>query len=374
MVTLQLAATRTSSGGHGGEVSAVAYTPDSRFVLSGGWDGHLRLWEASQGAHVTAFRVSEKPVSACAAAPDGKEWLSGSLDGLLGRWDAVTQQRRSTFLAHPRPVSAITFSPDGSALATASWDRNVILWGEERDHEGKTLSGHGDIVAGCRFTPDGKRLLSWSYDGTVRLWDAACARPLATLEGHEDRVLAGAVSPDGRWAASGSRDGVLKLWDLKSQREAGSVVVGGEVRACCFLLDARAVAAAGANGCLTLHAVPDLAEQTRLETGVAVECGELAPSGARLALGCGDGLVRFVAVEGFDSAPLVVTATQTSRRTQTRLQRLMGKSRLILAYLCTCPACQQPIELTDHDPEEPASCPGCRRRLRLYSITPAVEV
>src|SRR6516164_5938970 len=30
-------------GGHGGEVFALAFTPDARFVLSGGWDGHLRL-------------------------------------------------------------------------------------------------------------------------------------------------------------------------------------------------------------------------------------------------------------------------------------------------------------------------------------------
>ena len=165
--TLRLLSAAAGPGSHGGEVFSCAFTPDGKYVLSGGWDGHLRLWEASTGGHLTAVRASDKPVSACAVAPDNTRWLSGSLDGMLTFWDPMTQQCLSVFLAHTRPIAALVFDGDGQTLATASWDRTLALWRTNRERDGRQLTGHEDIVAGCRFTPDGKTLLSWSHDGSL---------------------------------------------------------------------------------------------------------------------------------------------------------------------------------------------------------------
>jgi WD40 repeat protein len=351
-----------------GEVFACCYTPDSQAVLAGGWDGHLRLWDVATGLPVFDVRCGEKPVSACAITPDGTQWLAGTLDGMLSRWDVESHQRLSTFLAHPRPISAILFAPDGQTLATAAWDRNVIVWHPQRKREGLTLPGHADIVAGCRFTPDGRGLLSWSYDGTLRLWDLDHVRCVATLAGHQDRVLCGAISPDGAFAASGGCDRVLRLWDLGGRRELGSWTLDGEIRSCCFLLDGSTLVAVEATGRLRLFALPDGQELMQLETGLGVQCAALAPSGGQLALGASDNRVHFVAIDEFDSAPLVITATQTSRRTANTWQRFLGKSQLIEAYLCTCPACRNSFELTPSHAAKQAPCPACRRNLRVSTV------
>ena len=92
------------TGKHDGEVLACAYTPDGSFVLSAGWDGHLRLWEASSGARLTALRVGPKPVSACAVSTDGKRWLSGSMEGMVATWDAHSHQMLGLSVVHTRPV------------------------------------------------------------------------------------------------------------------------------------------------------------------------------------------------------------------------------------------------------------------------------
>ena len=52
--TLELLSTGTHAIRHGGEISSCCYSPDGQFVLSGGWDGHLRLWDAGSGAPVTS--------------------------------------------------------------------------------------------------------------------------------------------------------------------------------------------------------------------------------------------------------------------------------------------------------------------------------
>ncbi len=367
MQTLRLLKSGSGSGGHDGDVFACSYTPDGQFVLSAGWDGYLRLWEAERGAPVSELRAGSKPLSACAVAPDGKRWLSGSMDGLLARWDAATQHQVSMFLAHTRPISCITFAADGDQMATASWDRRVHLWKTGQERDSRHLEGHTDIVAGCRFTPNGQTLVSWSYDGTVRLWEAARCRQVGELQGHADRITTGAVCPDGRWIASGARDRVLKLWDLAAGQEVCSVELDAEVRSCFFLLNLESLVSVDGNGRLLLHSLPDLEVRSELATRLSVQSADLAPSGSQLALGCADGRVYFVAVDGFDSTSLLVTPTQTSRRTANVLQRLFGTSRLHHTYRFTCPACRYTFELAHTAPGQPAPCPSCHRNLRIGS-------
>jgi WD40 repeat protein len=366
--TLRLPAASPVPNGHNGEVFACSFTPDGASALSGGWDGHLRLWQADTGAAVTGVATGGKAVSACAVAPSGKFWLAGSLDGQLSIWDAQGQSLARRFLAHTRPISAILFSEDDQTLVTTSWDRRVMVWDLSRDRDAKPLLGHTDGVSGCRFTPDGKQLLSWGHDGTLRLWGLKPLGPLATLTGHADRVTAAAISPDGRFAASGSRDGVLKLWDLEARKEVQSAAAGAEVRACFFLLDGATLVAADMHGRLAMYGVPDLKFRDGVATSLAIQCADIDAAGSRIAVGCGDGRVVFVQVEGFDEAPLLVTATETTRRTATTLQRLLGRSTVQLAYSCVCPVCRHSFEVARAASDNAAPCPGCQRKLRVASV------
>jgi WD40 repeat protein len=373
VATLRLVNPDAPGGGHEGDVLACAYSPDGHFVLSAGWDGFLRLWETNQGAQVTQIKTGARPLSACAVAPDGRRWLAGSMDGMLASWDPMLQTQSQMFLAHTRPISAIVYSADG-VLGTTSWDRQITLWDRTREREGRSLNGHGDIVSGGRFTPDGRSFVSWSHDRTVRVWESARARSAAELTGHADRILTGAVCPDGRWAATGSRDGDVKLWDLAGLEEAGAVTLAAEVRACFFLLDAASLVTVDSNGFLQMFSIPELQPQGEFTTRMPVLCGDLSPSGGQIALGCSDGGVCLVAVDGFDTTPLMVTPTQSSRQTANLLERLLGKHRLIPTYECTCPACRQSFELPTQVPDQPASCPACRRSLRLSPLVmPARE-
>jgi WD40 repeat protein len=361
------------TGGHAGDVFACAFTGDSTAVLSAGWDGWIRQWDPGSGDEIGGLQVGARPLSACTLTPDGKHWVAGSMDGMVSHWDPATRTLEHTFLAHTRPVSSIRYSPEHTHLATASWDRHVILWEVERDRPGKSLGSHGDIVAGCQFTPDGKRLVSWSYDTVCAVWELGRTRPQFEFHGHQDRVTAGGVSPDARWFASGSRDGELRLWDLHHGREVGCAPLRGEVRACLFLLDAETLLAADAAGRLTLHRVPTLEVVSELESGVPVQCVELSPSGGLLALGSPNGRVSLVAVEGFDSAPLVVTATRSLRAVAGMLSRWLGKVKTTAVYECVCPACRQSFELPGEAPDRPTPCPNCRRHVRACLVTQAAE-
>jgi WD40 repeat protein len=365
--TLEVLASQEKPGDKEGEIFSCAFTQDSAFVLSGGWDGQLRLWEAESGRQVTSFKAGAKPLSACAISPDGKQWSSGSMDGVMAVWDPVSHQQTALFLAHTRPVSAIAYSPNGAIVATAGWDRKLSLRKVATIREGFNLTGHGDLVVGCRFLPDLTHLMSWSHDGTIRLWDLPGGNALSCLSGHTDRVNGAAVSPDGRWIVSASRDKELKLWDWSERREIKTVQINAEPRAVFFLSDGTSLVTVDAEGWLTIFSAPDLETQEEIETELPVQCAELSPSATMIALGCTDGRVRFVAVGGVDMAPLTVSATPTLRQVNSPLGFLFGKSKVRQAFACTCPACQQTFEL-DRLPDDPKPCPHCRRILRLCHV------
>lgn len=367
MGTLRLLTPEGVPEGHAGEVFACAYSNDGAIVLSGGWDGHLRMWDAASGLSLAAIHAAPKPLSACAVAPDGRCWLSGSMEGMITAWDPAAHTPLWTFMAHTRPVSSIRYAPDGRHLATSSWDRQVILRETGKEREGTTLAGHRDIVAGCEFTFDSKHLLSWSYDGSVRLWNAITGREAAILGSHGTRVTAGTSSPDGRWAVTGGLDGGLKLWALPEQTEAEAAVLPTEIRGLFFLPDAASFIAADADGLLTLLSVPGFEVQDQLALEIKTQCGALAPIADQLALGGDDGRVRFVAIEGFEEAALPVTIKQGVRQTSSGFDRFFGRTRSVPTFQFACPACREAREQTGSPPEGEFACPACNRRLRVAS-------
>jgi hypothetical protein len=161
----------------------------------------------------------------------------------------------------------------------------------------------------------------------------------------------------------------VKLWDLRGGTEAATAVVRGEVHGCLFLLDGQSLVAVDNHGRLTLHEVPSLAVQAEVATRAAVQSCDLAPSGGQIALACGDGRVRFIAVEGFDDGPLLAGTTRTTRRVASLLQKLFGQSRLVYCYQCTCPACRHTFDVANGEAGADLHCPKCRRHLRLSGVT-----
>lgn len=362
---MRLTTGAAAGGGHEGEVLACAFTPDGALVLSGGWDGCLRLWEVTTGAPVSTLPAAPKPITACAVSPDGRQWWSGSMDGHLVCWAPVTHRPLSHVLAHTRPISAIVFSPDETALATASWDRSARVRRLADERGGCSFTGHLDIISGCCFTPDGSQLVTWSHDATFRTWDVATGNSLAVFTGHRDRITVGAVSPDGVWAATGSRDRSVVLWNLPAGRAEGLLDLGAEARACAFLPDGSSLLCADAHGRLTLHSVPDREPLAERVTRLPVQCAALSPLGTTLALGCADGRVHMVQLDGAEDRPLVVTPTETIRLRRSAWGRLLGRPQFVNSYSCTCPACRHAVELPDGQPGTSAVCPGCQRSLRL---------
>lgn len=165
----------------GFNVHSIAFSPDSRHIVSAHDDGTVRVWNVAEGAVHLRLDGHAAAVSALAVAADGRQFATASWDETAIIWDANGRVQHR-LLGHENGVRGVAFHPSGSLIATAGWDRTVRLWDTATGNEVRVLSGHTDSVSNVVFAPDGKSLASSGFDRAVRVWNTETGECTTTIE------------------------------------------------------------------------------------------------------------------------------------------------------------------------------------------------
>src|SRR6266699_1429092 len=91
---------------HTDTVSALAFGPDERLLVSGSWDGTITLWELERGAPLwTAWQTSS--IISLAFAPDGRRLSSSGNDTTVRPWDVASGRCLHTLEGHTERVHTV---------------------------------------------------------------------------------------------------------------------------------------------------------------------------------------------------------------------------------------------------------------------------
>jgi WD40 repeat protein len=159
------------------------YSPDGEFLAM--TSGSLvHVWDTATAKLVSpALRAGPSAsIGAIAFSPDSRALLSAVSDGNVIRWELPVAPD-GLVLATAVGSSLATLSPDGT-MAAFSYDDlgQVRLWDMTTD---KPADGHlgstQDRVIDAAFSPDGEALALISHPDGIRAWDLVTAEPVGPL-------------------------------------------------------------------------------------------------------------------------------------------------------------------------------------------------
>ena len=211
----------------GGEhvIFSVAFSRDGRWLVGGGRDRKIKVWNGATGQKVGVVGEHADEIIKLTFSPDGRYLASIGDDDMVKLWDATRLDKAQDPLRRFEGrcddyADLIAFSPDGSRLAVITDDDTATIHDIGGDGRAVRLVSRGHRPLALAVSPDGRWIASGGKDCAVKVWDAQTGKLLQTFKSHIDQVtrLVFLQRHEGLWLASGSRDSTVKLWDLASIR------------------------------------------------------------------------------------------------------------------------------------------------------------
>ncbi|QYT03736.1 hypothetical protein H0G86_010685 [Trichoderma simmonsii] len=215
-------------------ISALAFSPDAKFLASGSYDGIIEVWDTETGQcqrtlqHLPgtispsrsgtppqARTETKKMICSIVFTDDSVLVISGSEDGSIRVWDWKLRDCQQVLQGHSTSVHALASSHDSRLIVSGSNDNTIKIWETATGTCQRTLQGHERCVYRVVFSHDSKLIASGAFDGHVKIWESATGNCLQTLRGwQEEEVLALAFSHDSTRIASGLNNDTIKIWDV----------------------------------------------------------------------------------------------------------------------------------------------------------------
>ncbi len=95
-----LATVRRWPHAYGGVLTSVAFSPDSRRLLTTSYDQFVRVWDAATGKHLRDLAGHGATLFCAAYSPDGRRIASGGRDNNVRIWDAETFEPVARLAGH----------------------------------------------------------------------------------------------------------------------------------------------------------------------------------------------------------------------------------------------------------------------------------
>lgn len=292
---------RQIMGGHTHWVRGVVHLPCGRRIITGSFDGSIRLWDLESGTQIgDSWRDEENEtgVNIIALSPNGITVASGSRDGTVRLWDVKTRSIIARWKGHTWSVLSVCWSADGERVVSGSDDGTVRVWDFET---GKTVvgpikTGHKEILA-VMYLPDTSKIATRGYDendideDAVKVWDANTGRLLTTIKHDEDLYsLAWTWTLDETKLFSGSSDGLIGIFNTVTWEQIATLEGHHDI--------IKAVSLSRTNRLLVSTSLDKTARLWNLDTNLpvgpplqhknGVDCAAFSDDGKVLVTGCRD--------------------------------------------------------------------------------------
>ncbi|GAA3156181.1 hypothetical protein GCM10020255_037250 [Rhodococcus baikonurensis] len=190
------------------------FSPDGTKLVAGTSTPDVLRWNIDTSTNAVALPALPHPADGIVTAtfsPDGRFLVAGGRQATLRVWDVAKWGEESApiFATEPNGTTVhylgVAFSPDGRELAAGTTGREVVRWDMSdpaRPAPLPALTGFSSYVNELNYGKDGTRLAAGSSDNSVRVWDPRTGALIETLP-DSGAVTTVDYSDDGRNLVTG---------------------------------------------------------------------------------------------------------------------------------------------------------------------------
>ncbi|XP_068165710.1 cell division cycle protein 20 homolog isoform X2 [Antennarius striatus] len=175
--------------GHSQEVCGLQWSPDGRYLASGGGDSMVKVWPRVQQGSISnaqqsihSWNLHQGSVKALAWCPWKPNILAsggGTSDCHIRLWNTSSGICIKS-LDTQSQILSLVFAPNYNELVSAHGrsDNNVVIWQYPSLTKVKELFGHKDRVLGMTLNPDRSTIATLGADETICLWKSFKMKPV----------------------------------------------------------------------------------------------------------------------------------------------------------------------------------------------------
>lgn len=195
---IKLRASKEGQHGHTGAITAVAASPDGKFVATGGMDKKLIIWKADDLTPLKTFTTHRDAVLGLAFAPStssqpglGQQLFSASADRSIKTYSLAGEESLAyveTLFGHQDRVVAVSAMAVDQCVSVGARDRSARVWKVVDETQLKFLGDSSSKEAyhtgslDCVAALPPQHFVTGSDSGAISLWSVHKKKALFTIQ------------------------------------------------------------------------------------------------------------------------------------------------------------------------------------------------
>jgi WD40 repeat protein len=202
---------------HKGGVSAITMNSQSKFVVTGGYKGEVRLWEIRSKEMVSNLKEHLQKVTKVELFKDDIHLMTTSKDKSILIWDISKEKRIASYQLSSGGVNNFRISPiDENIIISVGQDRKITQWDLRYPQPIKVISSNpygkmdqADELFGLAISNDGKYVTTGGSLGIIRTYEMNGLKFLSEYYAHSKTCSGIAYTFDNNYLISTGYDSLI---------------------------------------------------------------------------------------------------------------------------------------------------------------------
>ena len=202
---------------HKGGVSAITMNSQSKFVVTGGYKGEVRLWEIRSKEMVSNLKEHLQKVTKVELFKDDIHLMTTSKDKSILIWDISKEKRIASYQLSSGGVNNFRISPiDENIIISVGQDRKITQWDLRYPQPIKVISSNpygkmdqADELFGLAISNNGKYVTTGGSLGIIRTYEMNGLKFLSEYYAHSKTCSGIAYTFDNNYLISTGYDSLI---------------------------------------------------------------------------------------------------------------------------------------------------------------------